>query len=186
MKPEARQENIVVQETKDETLIYDLGTNKAFLLNETSAFVWSQCNGQKDIKQIAAALARKNQQPINEGIVWLAIDELERNCLMTKNINSANPFRQLSRRELVKRVGLTTMIALPVISSLVAPIPANAASVVCVPNASACVISGDSYITSVLTFDDCSRPPAFAACCSCFFSLSSYNSANGICTITCR
>ncbi len=186
MKPKARQENIVVQETKGETLIYDLQTNQAFLLNSTSAFVWNQCDGQKDIRQIAAVLARKHQQPINEEIVWLAIEELEKNNLITKRLKSANPLGKLSRREVVKKVGLTTMIALPVISTLVAPIAANAASAVCVPNASACVISGDSYITSQPTFDDCFRPPAFAACCSCFFSLAGYNSANGICTITCR
>ncbi|HRH44469.1 MAG TPA: PqqD family protein [Pyrinomonadaceae bacterium] len=186
MKPKSRQENIVMQETNDETLIYDLQTNKAFLLNQTSAFVWNQCDGQKDVQQIAAALARKNQQPINKEIIWLAIDELERNSLLTETAKSASPLHELSRRELVKRVGLTTMMALPVISSLVAPTAANAASVGCVPNASACVISGDSYITSVLTFDDCFRPPAFAACCTCFFSLAGYNSTNGTCTITCR
>ena len=186
MKPTARQENIVVQEANGETLIYDLETNRAFVLNATSAFVWNQCNGQQDIQQIAQALAKKNQQPTNEDIVWLAIDELEKNTLMTANAKVTNPLRGMNRRKMVKKVGLTTMIALPVISSLVAPKAATAASAVCVPNASACVISGGSYITSQPTFDDCFRPPAFAACCTCFFSLGSYNSANGICTITCR
>ena len=43
--PKARKENLVVQESNGEVLIYDLDTNKAFCLNETSALVWQACDG---------------------------------------------------------------------------------------------------------------------------------------------
>jgi hypothetical protein len=37
--PKNRKNDIVIQELKDEILIYDLTTNKAYCLNETSAAV---------------------------------------------------------------------------------------------------------------------------------------------------
>ena len=43
--PTARKNGSVMQEMPDEILIYDLDTNKAHCLNETSALVWKACNG---------------------------------------------------------------------------------------------------------------------------------------------
>lgn len=186
MKPKARHENIVVLETNGETLIYDLNLDQAFLLNGTSAFVWNQCNGQNDVPQIAKALAQKHKQPINEDIIWLAINDLEKTTLLTETVKSNNPWRELSRRELVKKVGLTTMIALPVISSLVAPMAAKAASSICLPDSPGCVAAGNSYSSPQPNADACFRPPAFARCCSCFFSLAGYEPPSGMCLITCR
>ncbi|HZH35571.1 MAG TPA: hypothetical protein VEX64_12070 [Pyrinomonadaceae bacterium] len=37
--PKARENDLVVQELKDEVLIYDLKINKAYCLNETSAAI---------------------------------------------------------------------------------------------------------------------------------------------------
>ena len=39
--PVARKEGLVIQETSNEVLVYDLTINKAFCLNQTSAIV---CN----------------------------------------------------------------------------------------------------------------------------------------------
>lgn len=128
MKPRSRQENIVVQDLQSETLIYDSKTDKAFCLNETAAFVWQNCDGEKSVRQIAEGLARKNRQPVNEDIVWLAIDQLAKDNLMADAGNLPESFAGMSRREVVKKVGLATMIALPLISGLVAPTAAQAQS----------------------------------------------------------
>jgi hypothetical protein len=40
-QPKCRQNELVVQELRNELLIYDLQTHKASCLNETSALVWS-------------------------------------------------------------------------------------------------------------------------------------------------
>ncbi len=47
-KPTQRKAELVIQELNGEVLIYDLGRNKAFSLNETSALVWQACNGEKN------------------------------------------------------------------------------------------------------------------------------------------
>jgi hypothetical protein len=51
--PHSRTKELVVQELKGELLIYDLSTNKAFCLNETSALVWQLCDGKSSISEIS-------------------------------------------------------------------------------------------------------------------------------------
>lgn len=124
----SREANLVVKDLNDETLIYDFSRNKAYCLNETAAFIWNSLDGKQSVSQIAEALAKKRKQPINEEIIWLALDDLKREGLMTEFEATNSPIRGISRREVVKRVGLATMITLPVISFITAPKAAQAAS----------------------------------------------------------
>ena len=41
LMPRARQDELVVEELQDETLVYDLKRHKARCLNRTAALVWS-------------------------------------------------------------------------------------------------------------------------------------------------
>jgi len=129
LRPNARKADLVVQETGDEVLVYDLTTNKASCLNDTSAFVWQNCNGENSIADIATALGRKTNQAVNDDFVWLAIDQLAKNGLLEDKVSSNEIFSGMSRRDVIKKVGLGAMIALPIVSSLVAPTAASAASV---------------------------------------------------------
>lgn len=130
--PYSRQNDIVVQSVGDEILIYDLQNNKTFCLNESSALVWRLCDGTKPVSQIAAEFSRKFKTEINEEFVWLALDGLKREKLLFSEIDEENVFKGLSRREAIRKVGLASMVALPVVSALVAPTAAHAASA-CVP-----------------------------------------------------
>lgn len=71
-KPKTRNENLVVQEFESEILIYDLKTNKAFCLNETSALIYQLCNGKNSVAEISQALNKHLKQSISEDLVWLA------------------------------------------------------------------------------------------------------------------
>lgn len=128
VKPVSRQENIVVQEYGNEILIYDLTKNKAFSLNETSAIIWQLCDGSKAIADIAESLSGKYNSPISEDFVWLALEQLKKDNLLENAKEVSTDFGGLSRRELIRKVGLATLVTLPVISSLIAPRAANAAS----------------------------------------------------------
>lgn len=128
MSFKARSENIVVQSFENETLVYDLSINKAYLLNETVAFIWENLDGQTDTADLSRKLSEKTKQSVSEEFVWLAIDELKRDNLLEKADKVKSPIALMDRREVIKRAGLTTMIALPLVSSIVAPTAANAAS----------------------------------------------------------
>lgn len=137
--PKAKDQNILVQDLNDEVLIYDLIANKAFCLNQTSAIVFSACDGQTTF----AELKRKHQ--FTDDLIFLALDELKRESLLEDEAYQS-PFTGMTRREVAKKVGLATMIALPVISSLLAPTAAAAQST--------CMGSGQSC-TGTLSIGDC-------------------------------
>lgn len=128
MLPTARKDDLVVQEMGDEVLVYDLRTDKAICLNRTSALVWRSCDGSRTAAEIAAGLERELGQPVTEELVWFALDQLSGEKLLAEGESVAETFGGLSRREIIKRIGLTTAVALPLISSLVAPPVAYAQS----------------------------------------------------------
>lgn len=126
--PLSRKDNIVIQELNDEVLIYDLIKNKAVCLNQTSASVWEECDGIKSVTNIAEALSKKFKTRVSEDYVWLALDKLKSNDLLADNRQIVINFNELSRREVIKKVGMASLIALPVVTSLIAPAPVAAQS----------------------------------------------------------
>ncbi len=123
-RPVARKEGLVIQEMPDEVLVFDTETNKAHCLNETAAFVWKACNGTNSVADITQSFGNQSGKPVDENLVWLAIDQLNENNLLAENLQ-AN-FNGQSRREVIKKIGLAAVIALPIVSSLVAPTAAMA------------------------------------------------------------
>lgn len=126
--PQSRKDNLVVQEIEGEVLIYDLNKNKAFCLNDTSAQVWQACDGTKSVTEISQLISKEQNSPVGEDFVWLALDQLKKNDLLSNSVEIVPNFNGMSRREVVKKVGLSTMIAIPFIVSLTAPLAANATS----------------------------------------------------------
>jgi hypothetical protein len=127
-KPLGRKEDIVVQEMNGEVLIYNLKDNKAFCLNETSALVWQLCDGNKSVSEISQAVGKKLNAPVSEDLVWLALDQLKNEKLLANNEEIVPAFNGVSRREVIKKIGLTSVVALPFVSSLIAPTASQAAS----------------------------------------------------------
>ena len=117
--PMARQSGLVVQEMPDEVLVYDLDSNKAHCLNQSAAAVWKSCDGTNSVGDIVREFEANGNGKVTEDFVWLAVDQLHENGLLA---NSVSPkFRGQSRRQVLKTIGLASMVALPVIASLVAP-----------------------------------------------------------------
>ena len=127
-KPQSRKENIVIQELENELLIYDLKINKAFSLNETCSMVWAECDGEKSIAEMASILSRRTNGLVNEEVVWLALETLQKENLLTnKDVVQPN-FNGMSRRQIIRKVGFASLVAIPIITSLVAPTAINAQS----------------------------------------------------------
>lgn len=118
-KPKSCLANIVMQELEGELLIYYLKTNKAFYLNETSALVYQLCDGTKTVSEISDLMSKKLQTLISENFVWLALNELQKENLLDDNLKIN--FGGFTRRDVVRKIGLASMVALPIIASVVAP-----------------------------------------------------------------
>jgi hypothetical protein len=118
--PQAKNENIIVQNLNDEVLIYDSSNNRAFCLNSTSANVFNHCDGATTFKDL------EQRYGYSEDLIYLTLDTLAQEKLIVGDYQSK--LAGISRREAIRKVGLATMIALPLVSSLAAPKAANAAS----------------------------------------------------------
>ncbi len=150
MLPLARKVNIVVQESGSDLLVYDLDTNRAICLNNTSSLIWKKCDGTKSPWEIGNELQRDLGVDVTEDLIWFALEQLQNEHLLESDDDFAARYAGLSRREVIRRIGLASVVALPIISSLVAPAAINAASIACVPLPLGCVCS---------TTTSASRPP---------------------------
>lgn len=133
MKPEtyplSRSERLVTQELEDECLIYDLETNKGVCLNKTAALVWQACDGRKSVSEIADFIGQTLNTPVHEDLVWIALDQLKQEKLLVDPGKLPIDFKGASRREVIKRVGLASLVVLPVVTSFFAPQATHAQSV---------------------------------------------------------
>lgn len=119
LNPKARQNDVVVQEMPDELLVYDLNTNKAHCLNSSAALVWKSCDGTRNVTDIVREFERSGAGIVSEDFIWLAIEQLQEKNLMANEVEPR--FNGRSRRQVLKTIGLASMVAVPVIASLVAP-----------------------------------------------------------------
>ena len=134
--PLARQKGLVVQEMPDEVLVYDLDSNKAHCLNQTSALVWKSCDGNNSVLDIVRQFESNSGGKVSEDLVWLAIDQLNENGLLEGQMPAR--FQGQTRRQVIKTIGLASMVALPVVASLVTPQNAyGALTCVCTPGQNA-------------------------------------------------
>lgn len=117
--PLARTNGLVVQEVPNEVLVFDMETNEAHCLNETAAMVWKYCDGKTSVPQIAEILGENKGSAISDDLVWLAIDQLNEHKLLEKEV--ATKFAGQSRREVLRKIGVASMVALPIIASMAAP-----------------------------------------------------------------
>lgn len=159
IKPLARKNDIVIQEFGDEILIYDLRANKAFNLNKTSTLIWQLSDGGKTVAEIADALALKFNSPINEEFVWLGLERLQRENLIEKEREINGFFDGVSRREIIRKIGLGSLVAFPVVAFIVAPTAVHAQSCTTAP-------SGRPLGCPCTAISQCVGTPVSTRCCS--------------------
>jgi hypothetical protein len=128
LHPQAKTDGLVIQELADEVLVYDLEKNKAYDLNQTSALVWQNCDGTKNINAIARELEHKLNQKVPDELVWLTLEKLKKEGLVDYQKENYPQFTGVNRRDLLKKATFASLVALPAIASLVAPRSAQAAS----------------------------------------------------------
>lgn len=128
--PKSRHTGLIVQEFVDELLIYDLKTNKGYCLNKTSALVYQLCDGTRSVADLAGLISSGLSILVGEDVIRLALEGLQKEGLLEQSKDMEIDLKGLSRRQVVKKIGFRSLVALPVIASIVAP-EARAASSIC-------------------------------------------------------
>lgn len=126
--PRMRKQGLVVDDLPDEVLVYDLERDQAHCLNRTAALVWRCCDGKTGAPEIARRLKAELDAPFDEELVWLALDQLEKQQLLDRSISIPAQFTRLSRRQMIRNLGLAAAVAVPVVTSIVAPTAVQAAT----------------------------------------------------------
>lgn len=134
--PRMRVEHLVVDELKDEVLVYDLDRHQAHCLNQTAALVWKACDGRRTPAAIAAHLNRQSEKTFDEELVWLALGQLRKLRLLDEQFALPPRFAGMSRRQMIRKLGIAAAVGVPLITSIVAPTAAEAAT--CVASGAPC------------------------------------------------
>ena len=141
IKPQARKEGLVVQELEDEVLVYDQDRHKAHCLNETAAAVWKHCDGKTTVDEISTLLEKQLRMPVDKDVLEFGLDQLEKAQLLEEPISRASNGKAISRREVMRRIGVGAAVALPLVTSIVAPKAAQAAN--CSANGQSCTVNAN-------------------------------------------
>jgi hypothetical protein len=159
--PNARKDKLIIKELPTETLVYDLETDKAHCLNETAARVWKNCDGKQTVTQLCELMEKETNSPVPEEIAWLALEQLEKFKLLETPVNHPAQLSGMSRRHMIRLVG-TAAIAVPVITSILAPRPAQAATLL--PPGACCGNHNECASDACNPSSTCSAFPSTKAC----------------------
>ncbi|HZS05398.1 MAG TPA: PqqD family protein [Blastocatellia bacterium] len=160
--PATREDGILVQELSDEVLVYDLRRHKAHCLNRTAAIIWRHCDGRRTAAEVATLTGRELKTRVDEGVIWHALEQLEKAGLLEDRVALPKQMEGLSRRQMMKRLGAGAVIALPLITSIIAPTAAQAASNL--PNGTPCTASSQCASRCCRKTDLICRPVGQGAC----------------------
>ena len=148
-QPRMRAHGLVIDELPDEVLVYDLDSHEAHCLNRSAALVWRACDGQREPREIARKLTAELDAEFSEELVLLALNQLEKLHLLEHTRNVPVQFAALSRRQMVRRLGFAAAVAVPLVTSIVAPTAVQAATCIspgqpCSPTVACCSVLGCS------------------------------------------
>ncbi|HSS20324.1 MAG TPA: PqqD family protein [Pyrinomonadaceae bacterium] len=152
--PQMRENGLVVDDLPDEVLVYDLESHRAHCLNRSAALVWRACDGNSTPAAIARRLTAELDTPFSEDLVLLALNQLEKQQLLQPTNATALHFAVLSRRQMVRRLGLATAVAVPLVTSILAPRAVEAATcnppgITCSPSKLCCSPLGCNPVGNV-------------------------------------
>jgi hypothetical protein len=117
-----------MQRLPDELLIYDLDSHRAYCLNQTAALVWQSCDGRRTVEGMVRVLERELGSSVDESIVWLALEQLQRSRLLEERAELTVPKNRMTRRELARTLGFATAALVPLITAITAPTAAQTAT----------------------------------------------------------
>jgi hypothetical protein len=115
MKPLARTEGLVIRESADGLRIQDTLENQEYKLHRITAAVWRNANGLRAIADLAELVSRQLGLTADEERIWAALDRLADAKLLVARLAPPAGGQHLSRRTLLRRLGLAAAVALPAV-----------------------------------------------------------------------
>jgi hypothetical protein len=121
---------LLLQTVGNELVVYDQARQQVHNLNPTAAMIWRYCDGQTTVAEGAALLSEEFNILLDDKVVWLAVEQLEEAQLLEQTPKRPAIAGNISRRDILRRLGqgAASMALLPLVTSIIAPTSAMAAS----------------------------------------------------------
>ena len=127
MFPNARKNELTVEDLGTELLVYDSSNHKTHCLGPAAATVWRHCDGETTVEEMTGHL-RKTTPSADDEAVWLILHRLGKLGLLESPVAPPPGAMYSSRREMaVKVLGFGGMAAL-LATTIVAPTAAQTQS----------------------------------------------------------
>ena len=121
-----QQRKLIARTIGDELLLFDEETSTAHCLNGIGAAMWTACERKGSAASVTDFL-RPRWPDIEEEVVWGSLSKLAAAGLLEETTD--HEIISTARRELIRKLGFTAAVALPVvITSVLIPPAASAAS----------------------------------------------------------
>jgi hypothetical protein len=141
--PKARRNQLVRKELGREMLVYDRDSDQAHCLNATAARVWAHCDGRTTVAEMAQLLEDEMKTTVADEVVWFALEQLRRSRLLQEPWARPAQVEQMSRRVMVRRLGIAAAVTVPLVTSIIAPTAVAAATCILAQAGAPCVNNGD-------------------------------------------
>lgn len=128
MLPKRRQARLMLESVGSQTIVYDLDSCKVHCLNALSSLIWQSCDGERSVQQIIETVRLHYPGAGDQEMVLSVVQRLSWIGLLEEEWEALEAEKILSRRAMAKRLGKAVASAAPLITTVVAPAPAKAGS----------------------------------------------------------
>jgi hypothetical protein len=128
-KPRVRQSGLLSENMHRERVIYDNGNKKVHHLNPTMTWVWDRCDGSRTLDELIAALHSETGCDDARGLIVSGLKQLTAANLLepgSVDLTTLEDERSTVSRRAAVVAGIS--MAVPIMTSILAPTPAAAKS----------------------------------------------------------
>jgi hypothetical protein len=121
-----KQKKLIATRIDNELLLFEVETSIAHCLNDIASEMWVACEQQSSAVEVTEFL-RTRRPDMEKEVVWASLSKMAAAGLLEETTNQEDI--AISRRELIRKLGITAALVLPiVVTSVLVPPPAAAAS----------------------------------------------------------
>ncbi len=114
MNPVARSENLVVEETEEGLVVYDLERDRIHALNATVSVIFEGCDGTKDLDGLCDLIHEDVDRMTAAVLVLMTLSKLDSVHLLSTGV----PPSEITRRELLSRLRATAGVASAILPAI--------------------------------------------------------------------
>ena len=129
-KPRVRQSSLFSEDMHGERVIYDNGNKKVHPLNPTMTWIWDHCDGSRTIDELIATLHSDTGCDDARGLITSGLKQLAEANLLEPGSVDRTALDEGERSTVSRRAAVVAgiSIAVPIMTSILAPTPAAAKS----------------------------------------------------------